>query len=97
MAEVAEEEEDLFSYFVEIIDSFLGELPAEEVSAFTKSSGFETYRQVASSPDTASDEERTEFFSVVDSLLGGMPDDAVSEFTKSDDFEVYRAIGAMYS
>ena len=97
VAEVAEEEEDLFPYFVEIIDSFLGELPAEEVSAFTKSSGFETYRQVASSPDTASDEERTEFFSVVDSLLGGMPDDAVSEFTKSDDFEVYRAIGAMYS
>jgi hypothetical protein len=96
VAEVAEEE-DLFPYFVEIIDSFLGELPAEEVSAFTKSSGFETYRQVASSPDTASDEERTEFFSVVDSLLGGMPDDAVSEFTKSDDFEVYRAIGAMYS
>ena len=97
VAEVAEEEEDLFPYFVEIIDSFLGELPAEEVSAFTKSSGFETYRQVASSPDTASDEERSEFFSVVDSLLGGMPDDAVSEFTKSDDFEVYRAIGAMYS
>ena len=97
VAEVADEEEDLFPYFVEIIDSFLGELPAEEVSAFTKSSGFETYRQVASSPDTASDEERTEFFSVVDSLLGGMPDDAVSEFTKSDDFEVYRAIGAMYS
>ncbi len=97
IAEVADEEEDLFPYFVEIIDSFLGELPAEEVSAFTKSSGFETYRQVASSPDTASDDERTEFFSVVDSLLGGMPDDAVSEFTKSDDFEVYRAIGAMYS
>ena len=97
VAEVAEEEEDLFPYFVEIIDSFLGELPAEEVSAFTKSSGFETYRQVASSPDTASDEERIDFFSVVDSLLGGMPDDAVSEFTKSDDFEVYRAIGAMYS
>ena len=97
VAEVAEEEDDLFPYFVEIIDSFLGELPAEEVSAFTKSSGFETYRQVASSPDTASDEERSEFFSVVDSLLGGMPDDAVSEFTKSDDFEVYRAIGAMYS
>ena len=97
VAEVADEEEDLFPYFVEIIDSFLGELPAEEVSAFTKSSGFETYRQVASSPDTASDDERTEFFSVVDSLLGGMPDDAVSEFTKSDDFEVYRAIGAMYS
>ena len=97
VAEVADEEEDLFPYFVTIIDSFLGELPAEEVSAFTKSSGFETYRQVASSPDTASEEERIDFFSVVDSLLGGMPDDAVSEFTKSDDFEVYRAIGAMYS
>ena len=97
VAEVADEEDDLFPYFVTIIDTFLGELPAEEVSAFTKSSGFEIYRDVASDPGAASEDERTEFFSVVDSLLGGMPDDAVLAFTKSDDFEVYRAIGAMYS
>ncbi len=98
VAEVADdEEEDLFPYFVSIIDSFLGELPEDEVSAFTKSAGFEIYREVASSPGDASEDERTEFFSVVDSLLGGMPDDAVLAFTKSDDFEIYRAIGAMYS
>ena len=98
VAEIADDEDDdLFPYFVTIIDTFLGELPAEEVSAFTKSSGFEIYREVASDPEAASDDERTEFFSVVDSLLGGMPDDAVLAFTKSDDFEVYRAIGAMYS
>ena len=98
VAEVAEDDdEDLFPYFVTIIDSFLGELPEDEVSAFTQSEGFEVYRVVASDPDSASDDDRTEFFSVVDSLLGGMPDDAVLAFTKSDDFEVYRAIGAMYS
>ena len=98
VAEVAEDDdEDLFPYFVTIIDSFLGELPEDEVSAFTKSEGFEVYRVVASDPEAASDDDRTEFFSVVDSLLGGMPDDAVLAFTKSDDFEVYRAIGAMYS
>jgi hypothetical protein len=99
VAEVAEDDddEDLFPYFVTIIDSFLGELPEDEVSAFTQSEGFEVYRVVASDPESASDDDRTEFFSVVDSLLGGMPDDAVVAFTKSDDFEVYRAIGAMYS
>ena len=98
VAEVAEDDdEDLFPYFVTIIDSFLGELPEDEVSAFTQSEGFEVYRVVASDPESASDDDRIEFFSVVDSLLGGMPDDAVLAFTKSDDFEVYRAIGAMYS
>ena len=99
VAEVAEDDDDddLFPYFVTIIDSFLGELPEDEVAAFTKSEGFEVYRVVASDPEGASDDDRTEFFSVVDSLLGGMPDDAVLAFTQSDDFEVYRAIGAMYS
>ena len=98
VAEVADDDdEDLFPYFVTIIDSFLGELPEDEVTAFTQSEGFGVYRIVASDPESASDDDRTEFFSVVDSLLGGMPDDAVLAFTKSDDFEVYRAIGAMYS
>ena len=98
VAEVAEDDdEDLFPYFVTIIDSFLGELPDDVVSSFTQSEGFEVYRVVASNPETASEDDRTEFFSVVDSLLGGMPDDAVLAFTKSDDFEVYRVIGAMYS
>ena len=98
VAEVAEDDdEDLFPHFVTIIDSFLGELPEDEVTAFTQSEGFEVYRVVASDPESASDDDRTEFFSVVDSLLGGMPDEAVLAFTKSDNFEVYRAIGAMYS
>ena len=98
VAEVAEDDdEDLFPYFVTIIDSFLGELPDDVVSSFTQSEGFEVYRVVASNPETASEDDRTEFFSVVDSLLGGMPDDAVLAFTKSDDVEVYRVIGAMYS
>ena len=87
----------MFPEFVSIIDSFLGELPPDEVTAFTQSEGFEIYRQVASDPGSSSEEERSEFFSVVDSLLGGMPDDAVLEFTESDDFDVYRVIGAMYS
>ena len=83
VAEVAEDDdEDLFPYFVTIIDSFLGELPEDEVSAFTQSEGFEVYRVVASDPESASDDDRIEFFSVVDSLLGGMPDDAVLAFTK---------------
>ena len=96
-AEVADEDDDVFPEFVSIIDSFLGELPPDEVTAFTQSEGFEIYRQVASDPGSSSEEERSEFFSVVDSLLGGMPDDAVLEFTESDDFDVYRVIGAMYS
>lgn len=92
-----DEEEDLFIDFVSIIDTFLGELPAEQVTAFTKSAGFDTYRTVASDPESADDEDRAEFFSVVDTLLGGMPDDAVIEFTQSENFEIYRAIGAIYS
>ena len=92
-----DEEEDLFIDFVSIIDTFLGELPAEQVTAFTKSDGFDTYRTVASDPESADDDERSEFFTVVDTLLGGMPDDAVVEFTQSENFEIYRAIGAIYS
>ena len=91
------DEDDLFPVFVSIIDTFLGELPAEEVTAFTKSDGFDVYRTVASDPEGSNDDERTEFFSVVDTLLGGMPDEAVIAFTQSDNFEIYRTIGAMYS
>ena len=92
-----DDEEDLFIDFVSIIDTFLGELPADQVTAFTKSDGFDTYRAVASDPESADDDERSEFFTVVDTLLGGMPDDAVIEFTQSENFEIYRAIGAIYS
>ena len=92
-----DDEEDLFTDFVSIIDTFLGELPADQVTAFTKSAGFDTYRTVASDPESADDEDRAEFFTVVDTLLGGMPDDAVVEFTQSENFEIYRAIGAIYS
>ena len=91
------DEDDLFPVFVSIIDTFLGELPAEEVTAFTKSDGFDVYRTVASDPEGSNDDERTEFFSVVDTLLGGMPDEAVIAFTQSENFEIYRTIGAMYS
>jgi hypothetical protein len=91
------DEDDLFPDFVSIIDTFLGELPAEEVTAFTKSEGFDIYRTVASDPEGSNDEERAEFFSVVDTLLGGMPDEAVIAFTQSANFEIYRTIGAMYS
>ncbi len=92
-----EDEEDLFIDFVSIIDTFLGELPPEQVTAFTKSDGFDIYRTVASNPEESDEEERSEFFTVVDTLLGGMPDEAVLEFTKSANFEIYRTIGAMYS
>ena len=92
-----EDEEDLFIDFVSIIDTFLGELPADQVTAFTKSDGFDTYRTVASDPESADHEDRSEFFSVVDTLLGGMPDSAVIEFTQSENFEIYRTIGAIYS
>ena len=52
VAEVAEDDDDDFiPYFVTIIDSFLGELPEDEVSAFTQSEGFEVYRFVASDPE----------------------------------------------
>ena len=87
----------MFIDFVSIIDTFLGELPADQVTAFTKSDGFDTYRTVASDPESADDDDRAEFFTVVDTLLGGMPDDAVIEFTQSENFEIYRAIGAIYS
>ena len=95
--EYEEDEEDLFIDFVSIIDTFLGELPPEQVTAFTKSDGFEIYRTVASNPEESDEDERSEFFTVVDTLLGGMPDEAVLEFTKSANFEIYRTIGAMYS
>ena len=92
------EEEDIFLDFVAIVDSLLGSnLPEDKISEFTKSDGFQIYRQVGSDPEASTEEERSEFFSVVDALLGGMPDSAVSEFVASADFETYREIGAMYS
>ena len=92
-----DDEEDLFIDFVSIIDTFLGELPPEQVTAFTQSDGFDIYRTVASNPEESDEDERSDFFTVVDTLLGGMPDEAVLEFTKSANFEIYRTIGAMYS
>ena len=92
-----DDEQDVFGVFVSIIDGFLGELPEADVIAFTKSAEFEIYKTVASDPDGADDEDRSEFFGVVDKLLGDMPDDAILKFTQSDDFEIYREVGAMYS
>ena len=98
VAEALEDEEDIFLDFVSIVDSLLGSnLPEDKISEFTKSDGFQIYRQVGSDPEASTEEERAEFFSVVDALLGGMPDSAVSEFVASADFETYREIGAMYS
>ena len=92
-----DDEQDVFGVFVSIIDGFLGELPEADVIAFTKSAEFEIYKTVASDPDGADDEDRSEFFGVVDKLLGDMPDDAILKFTQSDDFEIYREVGAIYS
>ena len=92
-----DDEEDYFPTFVSIVDSLLGDLPGDKVTEFTQSTGFEVYRNVASSPEDADDDDRAEFFTIVDKLLGGMPNDAVREFTQSEDFEVYRIVGAIYS
>lgn len=93
-----ESEDDLFLEFVSIVDTLLGSnLPEDAINAFSGSEGFAVYRNVGSSPEDASEDERAEFFSVVDALLGGLPDDAVADFVKSDEFETYRSIGAMYS
>tara|TARA_B100000989_G_scaffold298114_1_gene286156 strand:+ start:10092 stop:11081 length:990 start_codon:yes stop_codon:yes gene_type:complete len=98
VAEALEDGEDIFLDFVAIVDTLLGSnLPEDKISEFTKSDGFQIYRQVGSDPEASTEEERAEFFSVVDALLGGMPDSAVSEFVASADFETYREIGAMYS
>ena len=93
-----EYEDDLFLEFVSIVDALLGSnLPEDAINEFSESEGFAVYRNVGSSPEDASEDERAEFFSVVDALLGGLPDDAVADFVKSDEFETYRSIGAMYS
>lgn len=93
-----EYEDDLFLEFVTIVDTLLGSnLPEDAINAFSESEGFAVYRNVGSSPEDASEDDRAEFFSVVDALLGGLPDDAVADFVKSDEFETYRSIGAMYS
>lgn len=98
VAEVAEDDDDVFLEFVSIVDTLLGSnLPEDKISEFTQSDGFNTYREVGSDPSNADEELRAEFFKVVDALLGGMPDEAVSEFVESEDFDTYRTIGAMYS
>ena len=90
--------DDIFLSFVEIVDNLLGSnLPEDAINEFTESDGFEIYKEVGSSPESANEELRSEFFRVVDSLLGGMPEEAVEEFVQSPDFDIYRTIGGMYN
>tara|TARA_B100000683_G_scaffold76993_2_gene75998 strand:+ start:1559 stop:2602 length:1044 start_codon:yes stop_codon:yes gene_type:complete len=96
-AETAEDSE-LFTKFVGIVDELLGNhLPEDILSTFMESNDFETYRDVASNPQSSSKEERTAFFAIVDSQLGNMPDSAISNFLQSEQFATYEQIGELYS
>ena len=96
-AETAEDSE-LFTKFVGIVDELLGNhLPEDILSTFMESNDFETYRDVASNPQSSSKEERTAFFAIVDSQLGNMPDSAINNFLQSEQFATYEQIGELYS
>jgi hypothetical protein len=94
---VDEEDEDIFTMFVSIVDDLLGgSLSKDAINKFKKSPGFEIYKTVVPAPEDADDDERSEFFAVVDALLGDMTKDAIRDFGKSTDFDIYREIGEMY-
>jgi hypothetical protein len=96
--EDADEDNVLFLEFISIVDSLLGtHLSPSEITAFSNSEGFEIYRHVGSSPESAGEDERAEFFRVVDTLLGELPNETVAQFVASEDFDTYSAVGAMYN
>ena len=98
VAETSSDEiDDLFSTFVGIVDTLLGDhLPESIVNDFVASEDFETYREVLGSPETTDEETRGAFYRMVDDQLGNMSSESISAFVESADFDIYREIGERY-
>jgi hypothetical protein len=95
--EATEDDDDLFTSFVSIVDDLLGSnLPEDVVAEFIESPDFQIYQQVGSDPQSADEELRAAFFSIVDGQLGNMDGSDIQVFVESEQFEVYQTVGKMY-
>ena len=95
--EATEDDDDLFTSFVSIVDDLLGSnLPEDVVAEFIESPDFQIYQQVGSDPQSADEELRAAFFSIVDGQLGNMDSSDIQVFVESEQFEVYQTVGKMY-
>ena len=93
----SDENDELFTSFVSIVDDLLGsKLPEEVVSIFLASDEFEIYQEVGSDPSHAEHAMRVAFVSIVDEQLGNMSPESVVEFTETSDFEIYKSIATLY-
>ena len=91
------DEDDIFTSFVSIVDDLLGSNLAEDVVAeFIESPDFQIYQQVGSDPQSADEELRAAFFAIVDGQLGNMDGSDIQVFVESEQFEVYQTVGKMY-
>ena len=94
----SDENDELFTSFVAIVDDLLGsKLPEEVVSIFLASDEFEIYQEVGSDPLHAEHAMRVAFVSIVDEQLGNMSPESVVEFTETSDFEIYKSIATLYN
>jgi len=96
-AQVAGEDDSEFVEFVSIVDDLLGRaMPADAVNDFVQSSDFAFYEKVASSPTSATEDEKAQFFAMVDERLSQISESEVTKFTSSPEFEVYKSVGGRY-
>jgi hypothetical protein len=97
--ENASEEVDDFPEFFSLINNLLGDVSKEPVIAnFIASDSFPLFEKVGADPETADDEERTDFFQMINDVLGKLPEDneRVQEFVQSPDFSIFEKMGELY-
>ena len=90
-------EEDLFEKFVGVVDELLGKLPESNLNSFLESKDFETYKNIASEPESASQKERGLFFKLVNEKLAELPEEAINEFIASENWSLYEEMGEMHN
>ena len=96
-AVASDDDDDLFTKFVAIVDDLLGDhLPESIVNAFVSSPDFDIYRAVLEQPGTTDEATRSTFYTMVDDQLGNMSSESIEAFVASSDFEIYRQIGEQY-
>ena len=90
-------EEDLFQKFVSIVDELLGKLPEDKLNLFLESTDFDTYKTIASNPNSANNDEKSDFFKLVNDKLAQLPEEAINEFIASENWPLYEEVGELYN
>ena len=82
-----------------MINNLLGDITDEDaIKNFIASDSFSLFEKVGASPESASEEEKGDFFRLINKVLGDLPDDnkSVEAFIASSDFSIFVKMGDLY-